>query len=56
MKIKKINLDNIKVVIFDFDDTLAIHKNKDYSKHRSESEDKYISYYYNAYQNPQNFL
>ena len=55
MKIKKINLDNIKVVIFDFDDTLAIHKNKDYSKHRSESEDKYISYYYNAYQNPQNF-
>lgn len=25
----KINLDNIKVVIFDFDDTLAIHKDKD---------------------------
>ena len=28
----KINLSNIKVAIFDFDDTLAIHKDKDYKK------------------------
>lgn len=52
MKIENINLDNIKIVIFDFDDTLAIHKDKDYSKHRRESEDKYLDYYLNAYQKP----
>ena len=28
MKLQDINLDNIKLVIFDFDDTLAIHKDK----------------------------
>ena len=39
MKRKKIDLHNIKikVEIFDFDDTLAIHKNKDYIKHRNEN-------------------
>lgn len=55
MKIGNINLDNIKVVIFDFDDTLAIHKDKDYLKHRRESEDKYFGYYLNAYQHPDTF-
>lgn len=55
MKIEKIDLENIKVVIFDFDDTLAIHIDKDYCKHRRESEDKYLSYYLNAYQNPEVF-
>lgn len=55
MKIENINLDNIKIVIFDFDDTLAIHKDKDYSKHRRESEDKYLDYYLNAYQKPDVF-
>lgn len=55
MKIEKMNLDNIKIVIFDFDDTLAIHKDKDYSKHRKESENKYLSYYLNAYKNPKDF-
>lgn len=55
MKIEDINLDNIKVVIFDFDDTLAIHKDKDFSKHRRESEDKYLGYYLNAYKNPNTF-
>ena len=55
MKIENINLENIKVVIFDFDDTLAIHKDKDYSKHRRESEDKYLGYYLNAYKNPKGF-
>lgn len=55
MKIENINLENIKVVIFDFDDTLAIHEDKEYCKHRRENEDKYLSYYLNAYKNPEVF-
>lgn len=31
-----VNLDNIKVAIFDFDDTLAIHQDRDFLKHRAE--------------------
>ena len=42
MKLEDIDLNGIKVVIFDFDDTLAIHKDKDYVKHRNESEEKKI--------------
>lgn len=53
MKIEDINLENIKVVIFDFDNTLAVHK--DFDKHRRESEDKYLGYYLNAYKNPNIF-
>lgn len=55
MKIENINLDNIKVVIFDFDDTLAIHKDNDFSIHRRENEEKRLGYYLNAYQNPDTF-
>ena len=55
MKLENINLENIKAVIFDFDDTLAIHKDKDYCKHRRKSEEKYLSYYLNAYRNPDTF-
>ncbi len=55
MKIENINLENIKIVIFDFDDTLAIHKDKDYSKHRRENEENYLGYYLNAYKNPDIF-
>lgn len=51
-----LNLDNIKVVIFDFDGTLAIHKDKDFVKHRNESEDKRLNYYSNAFQNPNDFF
>ena len=36
MKKEKIDLNNLKVAIFDFDDTLAIQK--DYIKHRNENE------------------
>lgn len=50
------NLDNIKVVIFDFDGTLAIHRDKDFVNHRNESEDKRLNYYSNAYQNPNSFF
>ena len=30
MKIEDINLKNIRVVIFDFDDTLALHEDKNF--------------------------
>jgi FMN phosphatase YigB (HAD superfamily) len=52
MKLNDINLNNIKVVIFDFDDTLAIHKDKEFSKHRSESEENFVNFYLNAYNKP----
>lgn len=55
MKLINVNLENVKVVIFDFDDTLAIHKDKDYCKHRRESENKYLDYYLNAYKKPRSF-
>ena len=51
----KISLSNIKVAIFDFDNTLAIHKDVDYLKHRNESEEKLLSYYLNAYLKPEKF-
>lgn len=51
----KISLINIKVAIFDFDDTLAVHKDVDYLKHRNESEKKLLSYYQNAYLKPEKF-
>lgn len=55
MDIKNINLSKLKVVIFDFDDTLAIHKDADYKKHRGESEDKRLVFCVNAYQNSEDF-
>ena len=55
MRLDDINLNNIKVAIFDFDDTLAIHKDKDFTKHRSESEENFTNWYYNAYKNSDNF-
>ena len=50
-----IDLNSLKVAIFDFDDTLAIHKNKEYSKQRRQSEDNFLNYYLNAYLNPDSF-
>ena len=55
MKLNEIDLSNIKVVIFDFDDTLAIHKDKEFSKHRSESEENFVNFYLNAYNKPNFF-
>lgn len=55
MRLDNINLNNIKVAIFDFDETLAIHKDKDFTKHRSESEESFSNWYYNAYKNPNIF-
>ena len=55
MKLEDINLDSIKIVIFDFDGTLAIHKDKEFNIHHNESEDKFISFYENAYKYPDTF-
>lgn len=43
------------MAIFDFDNTLAIHKDVDYLKHRNESEEKLLNYYLNAYLKPEKF-
>lgn len=55
MKNNNFNLKNIKVVIFDFDDTLAIHKDRDYIKHRNESKESLYDFYLSAYLNPNSF-
>ena len=55
MKLKDVNLNNIKLVIFDFDETLAIHKDSEFTKHRSETEESFINWYYNAYTGPECF-
>ena len=55
MKLDNVDLNNIKVAVFDFDETLAIHKDKDFTKHRSESEENFKNWYYNAYKNSDNF-
>lgn len=45
MKDINVNLDNIKVAIFDFDDTLAIHKDREFLKHRAENEETYLNFF-----------
>ena len=50
-----IDIDKIKVAIFDFDGTLAIHQDKNYLNRRKESEEKRLGYYLNAYKNPDTF-
>ena len=55
MNLDDINLNDIKLVIFDFDETLAIHKDKDFIKHRNESEENFENFYLNAYNNPSCF-
>ena len=45
-------LANIKVAVFDFDDTLAIHKDSNYVENRKADED---GYFLRAYENPQDF-
>ena len=46
-----IYLNKIKVAVFDFDDTLAIHKDKNYIQRRKGSNDYYIQ----AYLHPDTF-
>ena len=51
----ELDLSKIKVAIFDFDDTLAIHRDKDYLNKRKSSEENFVNFYKNAYLNPENF-
>jgi len=56
MKLSDIDLSNIKMVIFDFDDTLAIHKDRDFmKKHFENGQDSKNNYYLGAYTNPDSF-
>ena len=55
MKPNKINLDSIKVAIFDFDETLALHKDKEYTKHRDESDESFANFYIRSYMHPEGF-
>ena len=55
MEEKIIKLNKIKVAIFDFDDTLAIHQDKEFFKHRNESESNFLNYFINAYTKPNSF-
>lgn len=50
-----IKLNDIKVAIFDFDDTLAIHKIKNYRDIKSSTKDEEEKYYMNAYLYPNEF-
>ena len=56
MKLSDIDLSNIKLAVFDFDDTLAIHKDRDFmKKHFEAGEENKISYYADAYTDPGGF-
>ena len=55
LNINDIDLNKIKIAIFDFDDTLAIHKDENYRIYRTENEEKRLAYYLNAYKYPDNF-
>ncbi len=55
MNLNDIDLSHIKVAIFDFDATLAIHKDKDFSEHRKVSEENFFSFYAKAYKSPERF-
>lgn len=50
---KTIDLRKIKLAIYDFDDTLAIHRDRDYVQHRKELGE--LTYFEKAYCNPENF-
>lgn len=55
-KKNNLKLGSMRVVIFDFDGTLAIHRDKKYVEHRNGSESKRLDYYSDAYQNPNDFF
>lgn len=44
MKLRDIDLHDIKVAVFDFDDTLAVHKDKNFSEHRNKTEEDKIDF------------
>ncbi|MDO4967362.1 MAG: hypothetical protein Q4E70_01175 [Candidatus Saccharibacteria bacterium] len=56
MNISDINLDNFKVVIFDFDNTLALHQDRNFFETREKSADHFYNYFLNAYKYPHIFF
>ena len=52
---KDFDLKKIKVAIFDFDDTLAFHRDKDYSKKRENDYEVFLNFYKDSYLNPNDF-
>lgn len=50
-----IKLDDIKIAIFDFDDTLAIHKNINYRDIKNRTKEDKEKYYMDAYLYPKEF-
>ena len=56
MKLSDIDLSHIKMAIFDFYDTFAIHKYRDFmKKHFEAGEESKNNYYFNAYKDPAGF-
>lgn len=51
----KLDLNKIKVAVFDFDNTLAIHRDQEYSKKRKEDYEAFLNFYKDAYLNPKIF-
>lgn len=50
---QKMKLKDVKLAIFDFDDTLAIHKDKNYVEHRKKLGEN--NYFRKAFENPDTF-
>ena len=56
MKISDMDLRGIKLAVFDFDDTLAIHKDREFmKKHFENGQESKNNYYFDAYTNPDSF-
>lgn len=51
----KIDFKKIKIAIFDFDGTLALHQDEEFARHRRENKEYYLNYYTNAYLYPETF-
>lgn len=54
-RLDELHLDRIKVAIFDFDETLALHKDKEYTKHRGATEESFAKFFIAAYTQPDGF-
>lgn len=52
---KKYRIKQDKLYKSDFDDTLAIHRDREYLQHRNENEENLQNYFLNAYLNPEKF-
>ena len=55
MKWSDIDLTGVKLAIFDFDGTLALHEDENFAQRRKESDEAYINFFTSAYKNPETF-